>query len=283
MDYLELDRKEHEVLIKDTIFADAWFASLPQRHKLLYIYLLTTCSKCGIFEVNMRKFNFDLTNGEEDVKPYTRDELFAFGGHRVQPLGETRGIIPAYIGYNWIRGKPLDAVKNPLHKGLMQELALYGLTFDDVNAMCDGKHAIEYVPESVHETEECIAEVKQFKTDPAWNDSFDRFWSAYPSRCPRKVDKKKCHDKWLKLMRDAKDKSGDLVLAIFKGLALWDKSEMWTSNNGQYIKAPLVWLNGACWNDEPMKGNTNGNTTGTGARRSVNAIQGTNSTLTNLF
>jgi hypothetical protein len=79
---------------------------------------------------------------------------------------------------------------------------------------------------------------------------FENFWSEYPSSCPRKVDKKKCLDKWMLLFRDAKDPQA-LFSEVMKGLARWKRSFMWTDKDGQYIKAPLVWLNGSCWQDAP--------------------------------
>ena len=66
------------MLITDEIWCDEWFCSLEQRQKLLYLYLLGNCSKCGIFELNMRKINFDLSNGTERVRPYTAKEILTF-------------------------------------------------------------------------------------------------------------------------------------------------------------------------------------------------------------
>lgn len=80
--------------------------------------------------------------------------------------------------------------------------------------------------------------------------AFDEFWKAYPSECPRKTDKKKCGEKYARLMRDAKDPAG-LHSAILGGLSVWRQCETWTRDNGQYIRAPLVWLNNENWNDTP--------------------------------
>lgn len=81
-------------------------------------------------------------------------------------------------------------------------------------------------------------------------ESFDRFWESYPSSCPRKYDKRKCLAKWELLMRDAKDADA-LFRAVMEGLEKWKRSAMWNEGGGQYIKAPIVWLNGGCWEDSP--------------------------------
>ena len=123
------------MLIDNMLFEQEWFSELPLRLRFLYIYLLTKCTKTGIFEINLRKFSYDINDG----LPVTRDDIFKSFGNRVMPLGESKGIFVDYISFNWVRDKPLDPTKNPLHRGLMQELAKYGLTFSDVNEMSNKK------------------------------------------------------------------------------------------------------------------------------------------------
>jgi hypothetical protein len=86
---------------------------------------------------------------------------------------------------------------------------------------------------------------------------FAKFWEAYPSKCPRKVDKKKCLDKFVRILKDSKD-ANSTFNTVMSGLKVWRESELWNADGGKFIKAPLVWLNGACWIDSPKKGNGNG-------------------------
>lgn len=81
---------------------------------------------------------------------------------------------------------------------------------------------------------------------------FEKFWSEYPSSCPRKYDKRKCLAKWESVFRPAKDAPA-LFAAVMDGLAKWKRSAMWNEADGRYIKAPLVWLNGSCWEDAPRE------------------------------
>ena len=55
--------KEGCMLVDDMLFEQEWFSELPLRLRFLYIYLLTKCTKTGIFEVNLRKMTYDLHDG----------------------------------------------------------------------------------------------------------------------------------------------------------------------------------------------------------------------------
>lgn len=78
---------------------------------------------------------------------------------------------------------------------------------------------------------------KQFDKECA----FKKFWNLYP----KKKDKKRAHDKFIKLCKDEKTFN-----EIFKGLNLQMETVNWKKNNGQYIPYPSSWLNGELWNDE---------------------------------
>lgn len=123
------------MLIDNLLFEHEWYAILPLRLRFLYLYLLTKCTKTGVFEVNLRRMTYDMNDG----KPVTRQDIFGSFGNRVQPLGESKGIFVDYIQYNWLRRKPFDPDGNPLHRGLANELAKYGLDLDRLNEMSNNK------------------------------------------------------------------------------------------------------------------------------------------------
>lgn len=254
------------MLINDSVWSDEWFCSLPQRLKLLYLYLLGASSKCGIFELNMRKINFDLTNGVEDVAPYTAKEILTFGGDRIKKIDETKAIIVGYLAYNWMRDKPLDPIHNPLHRGLAQELAKYGLTFAKVNAMSK-KKLLRWVGEENEGNKDgsdtgttgdrvVVGVVRQLvkpkselpETSVTAKDAeelFDAWWKEYPS-CSRKVNKKVCHDKFVRILKNSND-GVSTFNQIMDGLKKWIASKDWNKDGGQFICAPLVWLNQERW------------------------------------
>lgn len=278
MTYEEYIERDGQMLIDNLLFDQEWYADLPLRHRYLYIYLLTKCTKVGVFEVNLRKFTYDMNDG----LPVTNVDIFQTFGNRIQPLGETKGIVVDYLRYNWCRDKPLDPNKNPLHKGLLNELRKYGLDFRKLNEMATKK--FKFVEDETNDNlpsdsdSDCGQHKQQLTNGNAelFKEMFDEFWKEYPSSCPRKVDKKKCGDKYLRLLRDAGEKYAEFHAKTIAGLRLWKQSEMWQSNGGAYIKAPLVWLNNENWNDNPMKGNGNSYAKcGTSVKRADNFLFGT--------
>jgi hypothetical protein len=80
--------------------------------------------------------------------------------------------------------------------------------------------------------------------------AFEEFWMAYPSNCPRKVDKAKCRAKYLKCRAEADDPAA-FDATCRAALDRWKASDLWTKEGGRYIRAPLVWLNSRSWEDAP--------------------------------
>lgn len=84
-------------------------------------------------------------------------------------------------------------------------------------------------------------------------DSFNRFWVAYP----RKTAKQQALKAWQKLKPDE-----GLTDTILSALERFKQTEQWRKDNGQYIPYPATWLNGRRWEDETMEANTNGKNNG---------------------
>ena len=74
------------------------------------------------------------------------------------------------------------------------------------------------------------------------DDSFDRFWKAYPKKVG-KAQAKKCFAK-VKVPVDT------LIAAVEKQ----KNSQQWRKDNGQYIPNPSTWLNQGRWDDELTEG-----------------------------
>lgn len=71
---------------------------------------------------------------------------------------------------------------------------------------------------------------------------FEEFWTAWP-KSDRKQDKVKCADKW---RRGSLDLQAEAILA---DLDRRKGGRKWREADGQYIEAPLTYLNGKRWED----------------------------------
>jgi hypothetical protein len=76
---------------------------------------------------------------------------------------------------------------------------------------------------------------------------FEAFWAAYPG--PRRVDKASCLARFNKILS-----GGVQVADLLVGLGAWKQSDDWSKDGGQFICAPLVWLNKRRWENAPAKG-----------------------------
>lgn len=83
--------------------------------------------------------------------------------------------------------------------------------------------------------------------DDAWT-GFAKFWEAWPSG-DRKQAKGKCLDAWKKARAEP---DAALVVAHVERMKT---SASWTKNNGEYIPAPLVYLNKRSWEGADLAAN----------------------------
>jgi len=77
------------------------------------------------------------------------------------------------------------------------------------------------------------------------DESFVRFWQAYP----RKIGKKTAKQKFDSILKKTKDQDA-LLETIFSAIDIQKHSEQWQKDGGQFIPHPTTWLNQERWNDE---------------------------------
>lgn len=255
--------------IDERLFQQEWLQTLPADARWLFLYILSAASrKTGIFEVNMRMLNFNAATEHQ----YTKEDLLKMYGNRIQliPGHENTAIVVDYIATNWAKdGRQIDGKGSPLYRAIIQELARYGLTIAKLNKMANKKiQEVDHVS-PIRDTAVTVSiqqgltgakpVAKKVElpntsvTDKDAAEMFDAFWDAYPKSCPRKVDKKKCASKFTAIIKAAKDPV-QMFNKIMNGLENWKTCATWVKDNGQFIRAPLVWLNGENWNDAPTKG-----------------------------
>lgn len=257
------------MMLEDRFFQQEWVQELSNEDFRMLLYLLHFASKkTGIVELNMRQINFAANTG----KIYTKDDVLSKFGNMLCmiPNKEHTAIFPDYIATNWAKnGKPIDTVRNPLFKSVVAELSNFGLTIEDVNALAKKKVVVSgndtSCPVRVNTVAPKTESPKKKGCGVGDNDiatMFGGFWASYPSSCPRKTDKKKCLAKFATILRNSKD-AVKMFNDIMNGLDKWKKCSTWNKDGGQFIRAPLVWLNNENWNDTPTGGsygNTNKST-----------------------
>lgn len=73
------------------------------------------------------------------------------------------------------------------------------------------------------------------------DDMFEHFWAAYP-QCFRKANKKGCKAKFVKIKN-----LQALFPQIMYSLDVQKRSKQWNEKDGEYIPAPLTWINQERW------------------------------------
>ena len=106
------------------------------------------------------------------------------------------------------------------------------------NTLADCK---QLAPESCSETET--------ETETEIDGGFNLFWSTYPST-QRKQAKGKCLDVWKKASAERD------VAVIVAHVDRLKKSTDWMKNNGEFIPAPLVYLNQKRWQGAEVETST---------------------------
>lgn len=94
----------------------------------------------------------------------------------------------------------------------------------------------EFAPNKREKENQDIARVGEKPT----GEPFGRFWAAWPAH-KRKAAKKRCEAVWQTKGLDAH------VDQIVEVVNFWKNSEDWTKDAGQFVPAPLVFLNGDRW------------------------------------
>jgi hypothetical protein len=74
---------------------DPWFAELPSKYKLFYLYLLDECDHAGVWKVNFRKANFMVG---ETLEP---SEVRRFMSDRVRVIDEAYWHVTKFIKFQY--------------------------------------------------------------------------------------------------------------------------------------------------------------------------------------
>jgi hypothetical protein len=202
------------------IWRGKWFRTLPDKSKLLWLYLLDTCNCAGIVEINdleQIKFFIGCKITEENIKDVSK---------QLKTIDHKRVLILDFIDFQY--GRLHEGHK--MFKKVTSELAKF-----------DIKYPIDTLSIQIEDTvkdKDIISNINI--TNTTYTDEFNTFWAAYP----RKIAKGAAIKAWKRIP------AGSLPL-ILTALQWQIKSEQWTKEHGQYIPYPATYLNSSRWEDQP--------------------------------
>jgi len=193
-----------------------WSFENPEKispnHSALYFFAIEHCNRLGWRE----KFGFptEMAKDAIGIKSYTT---------YIKTLNDL---------VDWGFIKMVEKSKNQYSSNI---IAL--TNFDKALVKALDKAIVKHVVKQVESTCESIVSIdKQINNKLITNNNveFEKFWDLYN----KKVDSKKCKDKFIKLSKNEIDN-------IFEKLPLYIQA----TPEIQYRKNPLTWLNGKCWED----------------------------------
>ncbi len=227
------------------LFDQVWFRKLSPEHKLVWIYLTTQriCDNSGVCEIDEGSIEFKI--GPDFL--FT-DAISAINENknRVEPFTESKMYIPGFVDFQQSKTLRWSTL---WHREIIRLLDGHGL----LKRYCDNHNEYDLGPEygpKYPEKPLIISDkkpnkkpkAKRKKTKPTSDDSFDQFWSAYPS----KKNKGQALKSWAKL-----EMTPELLSKIIDSVKRHTQHEkQWSDDGGKYIPNPSTWLNALGWENQ---------------------------------
>ncbi len=222
-------------IIHTKFWEDSYIAELNPKEKLLFLYLITNqrVNLVWFYECPDRVILFDtgLSNKElqETKKKFMEDRRVLFVENYVYLVNANK-----YESYTGEKNKVaseklLSQISTPIKDEVNRLLDTPIDTPIDTPSIGSISHKSEVISNKL--------EVINNKSE----ENFEKFWKTYP----RKVNKKKSFEKYLKLVGKDNELVGKIQSAIEMQLeTTYKKTEK------KYIPHPTTWLNNAKWEDE---------------------------------
>lgn len=216
--------------------------------KLFFLYLLTNShtTLLGIYKINKKIMAFELGYSIETISILL--DRFENKYNMIKYSNNTQEIaIRNYLKHSVVKGgKPIEDclikdINQVKDKNLLEYIYINIKDCSNLNETINNiinnniynninnnsnRHSVSY-----HDT----------SNDTLYDTLFDKFWEVYP----RKVDKKKAKDKFIKLKP-----TKELVDLMIKQIERLKTTNDWQKEDGKYIPHPSTWLNNKRWEDE---------------------------------
>jgi hypothetical protein len=206
--------------VHTSFWSDSFISDLDNDKKLFYIYLMTNerTRQCGVYEITKKQIAFDLGYSIDKVSILLK---YFISKGKIRYNDDTKELA---LG-NWLKynGSTSPKVQSCINKEF--SLVKDTLLIEYVKSM--DTYSQEEQEQEEEKEEEQDKEIKE--------NFFETFWNLYD----KKVERKSCYNKFIKL--DLK-----VIEKIINVVPFYVKS----TPEVKYRKNPETWINGECWNDE---------------------------------
>jgi hypothetical protein len=190
---------------------DPWFAELPSKYKLFYLYLLDECDHAGVWKVNFRKANFMIGESLE------QSEVRRFMSDRIHVIDEAYWHVSKFIKFQYgmlrndrmslsalaiLKKHGLTDVVNSTKEAPSKPLPspFVGVKDKDKDKDMDKDMVMDKVKEE---------EGQNLKLN--YSPEFEIAWEAYK----RKGAKKEAYSAWKALTADERERAVQAIPAYF--------------------------------------------------------------------
>ena len=215
--------------------------------KLFFLYLLTNphTTLLGIYKINKKVMAFELGYSIDTISVLL--DRFENKYEMIKYSNKTQEIaIRNYLKHSIIKGgKPIEdcLIKNISDVKDKSLLEYIYLNIKDCNNLNETINKIinNNIYNNINNNNSNSNDNRVSCNDTKYDTLFNEFWQHYP----KKVDKKKAKEKFIKL----KPKK-ELVELMIKQVERFKDTKEWKQENGEYIPNPSTWINKERWEDE---------------------------------
>lgn len=210
---------------------DEWWGSLPNDYRMIWLYLVDSCSIAGIWKKDFRGLNFNCNTS------ITEEKFLEIFGSRVKNLGSSF-FIPGFLRFQNPKGLKSN---KPAVQSILRELKKNNL-FETVVELFGNDYLT--IDKSLRERErdrKGIGKDRKGIGKKGDMGGFEKFWNCYP----RKVGKGSARKAWAKIKLE-----NGLFEKILSAVEQQKVTDQWQKDGGQFIPHPATWLNAERWMDE---------------------------------
>jgi len=220
-------------------FGDIWYRKLKPKHKCLWEFFLSKCDIAGIIELDFESMSFHIGD------TITQDDLRHFQD-KIVFIGEDKIFIPNFIKF---QQNELNE-NNPAHKNIIKKLKSL-----NIDCTLDFKELQSSFEGASKPLSRDISIVRYSKGKVKEKINYKKFFEDFYSEYPNKKSKVKAEQKFCMLLKSSKEPE-KLFEQIMQGVKNYNALIKSENTEAKFIKHPVTWLNGGCWEDQEADNKT---------------------------